>query len=174
MKGMRLFLADRLCVSVEDVDFLNPNRLQDGRECGVRLELRFVQADDYPGSIYASRGLSVGRAVCRFDLLESAPGAQDRMHWHPDMPNGEARERLFDDELRSDPLGWLGKRLADAVGTLELAGVNDPKRYATDAEVLARQADAIVAEAAAGLDRFRRTEWPEVAGRDERGMALTG
>jgi hypothetical protein len=96
------------------------------------------------------------------------------MHWHPDMPNGEARERLFDDELRSDPLGWLGKRLADVVGTLELAGVNDPKRYATDAEALGRQADAIVAEAAAGLDRFRRTEWPEVAGRDERGMALAG
>jgi hypothetical protein len=172
MLSMRLFLADRLCVSVEDTDFLNPNRLQDGRECGVRLEIRFVQADDFPGSIYASRGLSVGRAVCRFDLLESAPGAQDRMHWHPDMPNGEATARLFDDELRTDPLGWLSKRLTDAVGTLELAGVDDPKRYARDAETLARQADAIVAEAAAGLDRFRKARWPEVAGRDERGMAI--
>jgi len=172
MLSMRLFLADRLCVSVEDTDFLNPNRLEDGRECGVRLEIRFVQADDFPGSIYASRGLSVGRAVCRFDLLESAPGAQDRMHWHPDMPNGEATARLFDDELRADPLGWLSKRLTDAVGTLELAGVDDPKRYARDAETLARQADAIVAEAAAGLDRFRSAGWPEVAGRDERGMAV--
>ncbi|HEY3611945.1 MAG TPA: hypothetical protein VGL06_30930 [Pseudonocardiaceae bacterium] len=169
---MRLFLADRLCVSVEDIDFLNPNRLEDGRECGVRLEIRFVQADDFPGSIYASRGLSVGRAVCRFDLLESAPGAQDRMHWHPDMPDGEATARLFDDELRADPLGWLSKRLTDAVGTLELAGVDDPKRYARDAETLARQADAIVAEAAAGLDRFRKDAWPAVAGRDERGMAV--
>jgi hypothetical protein len=172
MKGMRLFLADRLCVSVEDIDFLNPNRLQDGRECGVRLEMRFVQADDFPGSIYASRGLSVGRAVCRFDLLESAPGAQDRMHWHPDMPNGEATARLFDDDLRADPLGWLNKRLTDAIGTLELAGVDDPKRYARDAETLAGQADTIVAEAAAGLDRFRKAAWPEVAGRDERGMAI--
>ncbi len=168
---MRLFLADRLCVSVEDVDFLNPNRLEDGRECGVRLEIRFVQADDFPGSIYASRGLSVGRAVCRFDLLESAPGAQDRMHWHPDMPNGEATARLFDDDLRADPLAWLSRRLTDAVGTLELAGVDDPKRYARDAETLAGQAEAIVAEAAAGLDRFRKA-WPEVAGRDERGMAI--
>jgi hypothetical protein len=172
MMCMRLFIADRLCVSVEDIDFLNPNRLQDGRECGVRLELRFVQADDFPGTIYASRSLSVGRAVCRFDLLESAPRAQDRMHWHPDMPDGEASERVFDDQLRGDPLGWLGKRLTDAVGTLELAGVDDPKRYAQDAEALARQADAIVAEAAAGLDRFRSAAWPEVAGRDERGMAI--
>ena len=75
---MRLFIAERLCVSVEAVDFLDPNHLQYGRECGVRLEMRFAQADDFPGTIYASRGLSVGRAVCRFDLLESAPGAQDR------------------------------------------------------------------------------------------------
>jgi hypothetical protein len=169
---MRLFLAERLCVSVEAVDFLNPNRLQDGRECGARLEIRFAQADDFPGTIYASRGLSVGRAVCRFDLLESAPGAQDRMHWHPDMPNGEARERVFDDGLRSDPLAWLSKRLTDAVGTLELAGVDDPKRYAKDAEVLAWQADAIIAEAGAVLNRFRKAGWPEVAGRDERGMAV--
>jgi hypothetical protein len=134
--------------------------------------LRFVQADDFPGSIYASRGVSVGRAVCRFDLLESAPSAQDRMHWHPSMPGGDPVERLFDDDLRRDPLGWLGKRLTDAVGTLELAGVDDPKRYAKDAETLARQADAIVAEAAAGLARFR-AGWPETSGRDERGMALT-
>src|SRR5215469_1752337 len=98
---MRIFGADGLCVSVEDIDFHNPNRLSDGRERGVRVELRTVAEDSAPGSIYASRGLDVGRAVCRFDLLESAPGAQDRMHWHPTMTNGEPCARVFEADLRT-------------------------------------------------------------------------
>jgi hypothetical protein len=171
---MRIYLAERLCVTVEDLDFLNPNRLEEGRECGVRVELRLVDADTLPGSIYASRGLAISRGVCRFDLLESAPGAQDRMHWHPEMPNGEGRKRLFDDELSRDPLGWLRARLCDAVGTLELSLAEEPARYARDATALAGIADTIVADAAATLARFRTTPWPPVARRDERGMAVVG
>lgn len=167
-------MAKRLCVSVEDLDFLNPNRLQDGRECGVRLELRICTPDTLPGSIYASRGLAIERAVCRFDLLESAPGAQDRMHWHPEMPNGEGRKRLWDDELSTEPLKWLAAKLRDGVGLLELAGVEEPARFAADAEALARIADDIVADTAARLDRFRAAPWPPVEQRDERGMAVFG
>lgn len=38
----------------------------------------------HPGaSVYASPGWALSPAVCRFDLLESRPGARDRMHWHP-------------------------------------------------------------------------------------------
>ncbi len=171
---MRIFVAKRLCVSVEGIDFLNPNRLQDGRECGARLELRIAEEDTLPGSIYASRGLAITRGVCRFDLLESAPGASDRMHWHPVMPNGEGRKRLYDDELSTDPLWWLGRRLRDAVDLLKEGGVEDPDRFAEDAKVLAGMADDIVADAATTLDRFRREPWPPVEARDERGMALTG
>lgn len=159
-------------MSVEGLDFLNPNRLQDGRECGVRLELRIVERDTLPGSIYASRALSISRGVCRFDLLESAPGAQDRMHWHPEMPNGEGRKRLYDEELSRDPLGWLGRQLRGGVALLEMAGIDDAERFARDADALGGMADDIVAAAAAALDGFRLSPWPAVKGRDERGMAL--
>ncbi|MFC3898186.1 hypothetical protein ACFOWZ_42540 [Lentzea rhizosphaerae] len=169
---MRIYLAGRLCVSVEDTDFLNPNRLQDGRECGVRLELRLAEADTLPGSIYASRGFAITRGVCRFDLLESAPSAQDRFHWHPEMPNGEGRKRLYDDELSSDPLGWLDKRLRSAVDLLKIGGIEDAASYTGDAEQLARMAGVIVADAAATLQRWRSAPWPPVEARDERGMAV--
>lgn len=171
---MRIFIAKRLCVSVEDLDFVNPNRLQDGRECGVRLELRLCTPDTLPGSIYASRGLDISRGLCRFDLLESAPGAQDRFHWHPVMPNGEGRRRLYDDGLSCDPLAWLGARLRDAVGLLDLAGVEDPASFAPDAAALAGIADDIVADTAGRLERMRATPWPPVEQRDERGMAVVG
>ncbi|MEV6006196.1 hypothetical protein AB0M29_05265 [Streptomyces sp. NPDC051976] len=170
---MRLFIAGRFCVSVEDLDFLNPNKLEDGRECGSRLELRLVRPDTEPGSIYVSRALAVDRAVCRFDLLETAPHAQDRMHWHPHMPGGEGRKRSLDPELSSDPLGWLGRQLRDAVSLLGPAGVPEPEQYAPDALALAAIADEIVEAAAASLARTRRP-WQPVAARDERGMAVAG
>jgi hypothetical protein len=172
MVGMRIFVADSLSVSVEDVDFLNPNRLADGRERGVRVELRLIEPDAGPGSIYVSRGLLVGRALCRFDLLESAPGARDRMHWHPEMTDGEPSQRLFDPELRDDPLAFLGERLRDAVGLLAMIGVAEPTRFADAAGALAGETDAIVADVAARLERLRRDPWPEVRERDERGMAV--
>lgn len=169
---MHIFVAERLCVTVEGVDFHNPNRPQDGRECGARLELRFVEKDTLQGSIYVSRALTLARAVCRFDFLESAPGLQDRMHWHPAMERGEAFKRLYDEDLSRDPLAWLDERLRDGVVTLTLGGIEDAERFADDAEQLALQADAIVAETAAVLNGFRRSGWPPVTGRDERGMAL--
>jgi hypothetical protein len=171
---MRIFVAGGLSVSVEDIDFMDPGHPEYGRERGVRLELRISAQDTLPGSIYASRGLSIDRAVCRFDLLESGPGAQDRMHWHPRMTDGDPCERVFETDLRADPLAFLGERLRDAVGLLERAGVEDPKRFAGDAATLARMADAIVADAAAGLERLRGDGWPEVSGRDDRGMAIAG
>lgn len=169
---MRVFVADGLCVSVEEVDFLDPGHLEYGRERGVRLELRMVEQDTDPGSIYASHGLSVTRGVCRFDLLESAPGAQDRMHWHPHMTGGEPGMRVFDPDLRTDPLAFLGARLRDAVGLLKQSGVEDHDRFTTDAEALARIADAIVADTAASLERIRDTGWSDVLERDDRGMAV--
>lgn len=170
---MRFFSAKRLCVSVEDIDFINPPNPSEGRECGVRLEVRLAETDTDPASIYASRAVSIGRGVCRVDLLETAPNAQDRMHWHPRMPDGEPGDRIFEEELRDNPLKWLSDFLRDGVETLRRAGIEDPERYEQDAKELRRISDLIVADATAGLQRYRSTRWPEVE-RDHRGMALVG
>lgn len=166
---MRIFGADGLCVSVEEVDFRDPNH-DYGRECGVRVELRALDAAPRTGSIYSSHGLDVGPGICRFDFLESAPRAQDRMHWHPNMSGGEPRGRVFDEELRDDPLGFLTTRLRDVVGLLEFCGVAQPDRYAGDARSLAGIADAIVADVASTLDWIRSQPWPSEEERDARGM----
>jgi hypothetical protein len=171
---MRLFTAERLCVSVEDVDFVNPNRLEDGRECGVRVEVRTVDTDTRPATIYASRALAVGRAVCRFDLLESAPRAQDRMHWHPNMPDGEPCDRVFDTEMRTNPVDFVGAHLRDAVKLLDRCGVPDAATFAPSATALAAITDDIAADIGTTLERIRSTPWPEVSTRDERGMPVHG
>jgi hypothetical protein len=136
------------------------------------VELRTVSEDTGPGTIYASRALDVGRAVCRFDLLESAAAAQDRMHWHPAMSGGEPCDRVFEDGLRTDPIAFLGGRLRDGVALLAFCGVDDPERYAEDARVLADSTDAILADVGTALDRIRR-EPPPAGDRDERGMLVT-
>jgi hypothetical protein len=169
---MRLFGAQRLCVSVEDIDFEDPNRPEYGRELGIRVELRTVHEDTAPGSIYASRPLAVSRAVCRFDLLESAPRAQDRMHWHPTMTDGVPCQRVFDTGLRADPTGFVRERLNDAVGLLERCGVQAPQQFAADAKALAGITDAIIADIDSALERLRREPWPPSPERDERGMPL--
>lgn len=169
---MRVFVTGGLCVSVEEIDFLDPGHLDYGRERGVRLELRMVGRDTGPGSIYVSRGRYVERAVCRFDLLESAPHAQDRMHWHPRMSGGEPGQRVFDPDLRTDPLAFVGARLRDAVALLKSSGVEDCDSYTADAEELAQSADAIVADTAASLARIRDHGWSDVLERDDRGMAV--
>lgn len=170
-----MFCFGQLAVSVEDVDFVDPARADepDVRERGARVELRPVKAVDGNGtSIYASPTVTGGPALCRLDFLESAPHAADRMHWHPAMTRGEPERRTFDDALSADPIGWLRARLTDGAAFLRDAGVSDPGPYEADLAALAAGADDVVAQVERVLERARRP-WPEVSGRDERGMATT-
>ncbi len=104
----RIWNFGDIAVSVERIDFVDPAVAHepDARERGVRVELRPV-ASSRDGSIYASATTTVGPGSVRFDLLESRPGAADRMHWHPSMHDGEPGGRVFDEELSADPVGWL-------------------------------------------------------------------
>jgi hypothetical protein len=133
----------------------------------VRIEVR-PAAPASSGSIYASEQTTLLPAVCRVDLLESAPGAADRMHWHPDMADGEPGERTFDRTMPADPVGWLTRFLTD-----DLAGFLGDRGVAVGPHDLAAIGAAVpeigrcVAEGLA----WAREPWPEVD-RDDRGMAV--
>lgn len=165
------WLFDTLTVTVARIDFLDPELAPapDTRERGVRVEVR-PTASESIGSIYASPQVTLAPAAFRIDLLESAPGAVDRMHWHPTMDGGEPGDRTFDDEIPADPLGWLSDRLGEVVPLLQRAGVEDVTRHERSAQDIADHREEIVAAARDGLEWARRP-WPQVQ-HDERGMAV--
>jgi len=158
-----------LAVTVTTVDFLDPAVAgePDARERGVRLEVRPVSSAP-SGSIYVSPTVTLHPAVCRIDLLESAPGAADRMHWHPVMHAGEPGDRVFDVDMPTDPVRWLTERLTRVDELLEQAGV-DVRRHAGDLAAVGEASDGIAAVARDGL-AWAREPWPDVR-HDDRGMA---
>lgn len=162
------WIYEHLAVTVADLDFLDPAGNADDRERGVRVELRPVTRE-YRGSIYASPVLDLRPAVCRIDLLESAPGAADRMHWHPVMDGGEPGDRTFDEDLALDPLAWVASHLAEADGMLQRAGYDDLRHGAQDLDALAADVPDIVVRIQRGLETTRQA-WPNVD-HDERGLA---
>jgi hypothetical protein len=165
------WLFDTLTVTVARIDFLDPAlaAAPDTRERGVRIEIRPTESASI-GSIYASPQVTLSPAAFRIDLLESSPGAVDRMHWHPTMDGGEPGDRTFDANIAADPLRWLSERLGEVTDLLERAGVADVARHERSASDIAGFRDEIVAAASAGLEWARRA-WPEVT-HDERGMAV--
>lgn len=166
----RCWLTPTLAVNVAQVDFLDPAlaHVPRARERGVRVEIRPATAAAL-GSVYASPVLSLGPAVCRIDLLESAPHAADRMHWHPAMVDGEPEDRCYDAAMSADPAGWLGEQLRNVLALLKQAGVSDLEKFRPAAPIVAQLAPEIVEAARKGLIRAREP-WPEVH-HDGRGMA---
>jgi hypothetical protein len=167
----QVWLFDRLAVAVFRIDFLDPaiSEQPDARERGVRIEIK-PAGSTYDGSVYSSSTNLVRPAVCRIDLLESAPHAADRMHWHPTMSDGEPGDRVFDPAIGADPLAWLTDQLTNLRMLLERAGVDDPDGYATDIAAVSTAAAEITDSVAAGLAWARESPWPEVT-HDERGLA---
>jgi hypothetical protein len=165
----RVWVFDHLAVAVARTDFFDPAvaGTADGRERGVRIELRPVRWSS-DGSIYVSDSVRLDPAFCRIDFLESAPGAADRMHWHPTMPGGEPGERTFEPAMPPDPVGWLTAFLDDLGGYLARSGVD---LGATDTDLRAvRSASEEIASAVADGLAWARAPWPDVA-HDARGRA---
>ena len=164
------WLCGTLAVTVARVDFLDPAAHGPrARERGVRLEIRLLQTDA-GGSIYASTAVTMSPGLFRIDLLESAPGAADRMHWHPVMAAGEPGARTYDPSMCADPTGWLSDRLHEVQVLLKRSGVPDVGRHRRAALEIAGACEQIVEAARAGLD-WAREPWPAVDW-DGRGMAV--
>jgi hypothetical protein len=168
----RAWVLDRLAVTVRRVDFVDPALVDrpDVRERGVRVEVRPVRTQ-VQGSVYASDVMTLDQALCRLDFLESGPGRADRMHWHPDMHDGEPGDRTFDSGMPADPRGWLVAFLRGGLADhLDRHG-HDLGDCTDDLRAIGEVADEVARALDEGL-AWAREPWPDVA-HDERGMAVT-
>ncbi|MDX6324628.1 MAG: hypothetical protein QOK15_982 [Nocardioidaceae bacterium] len=163
-------MFEQLAVTMRRVDFLDPAYAgePDVRERGVRVEIKPVRTRA-EGSIYASDVTTLDPALCRLDFLESAPGAADRMHWHPEMSDDDPGDRSFDKEMPADPQHWLEQFLQTGLRDHLGQRHRDVTRYADDLDKIAATTDEIGRQLAEGLG-WARQPWPDVE-HDERGMA---
>ena len=166
----RVWTFDRLAVTMRRVDFLDPalTGQPDVRERGVRVEIRPARTR-IQGSVYASDVVTLDQALCRCDFLESGPGKADRMHWHPEMADGEPGDRTFDAEMPADPRGWLTSFLRSGLPDYLSHGGHDVTSYVDDLTEIGDTADEIGRALEEGL-AWAREPWPDVE-HDERGMA---
>lgn len=124
---LRVFAFDQLALVAADLYFQHPDPPagQEGAEHGVRLELRRIEAGELRGSVYSARPIAVAEPLWRVDLLESVDGPRaplDRTHHHPRFTGWDESERVFEEELSADPVGWLEKQLSDLPAVLARAG----------------------------------------------------
>jgi hypothetical protein len=160
---LQVFGFDRVGVVIGDIYFIDPNpgKGQEGPERGVRLELRMLRPGELKGSFYSSRPITIAEPVWRADLLESADGpagSLNRAHHHPGMRDWEPRKRVFDRELSSDPVSWVGAQLADLENLLTQAGIEVDAELAADADQLRSSAAQIQGAVAAMLDKVKAGE----------------
>jgi hypothetical protein len=160
---LQLFGFDRIGVVVGDIYFIDPNpaKGQEGPERGVRLEIRMLAPGELTGSIYSSRPITIAEPVWRVDLLESAdgpPGSLNRAHHHPKMSEWEPHRRVFDRDLSSDPVGWLGSKLADLEGLLAGAGIDVDAEFAADADKLRASVPDVQRAVSGMLDKVKAGE----------------
>lgn len=157
---LQVFGFDRIGVVVGDIYFLDPAPAggQEGAEHGVRVEVRMLEPGELSGSIYASRPIRVAEPLWRVDLLESvdsAPGSLNRAHHHPHMRDWEPGRRVFDRELSSDPVGWVGTKLSDLEGLLDRAGIEIDETLAGDADKLRGAAPDVQRAVSGMLDQVK-------------------
>jgi hypothetical protein len=169
----RVWAFDRLAVTMTRVDFLDPALAgrPDARERGVRVEIKPVRTQTR-GSVYASDLMALDQALCRFDFLESGPGRADRMHWHPEMTDGEPGDRTFDVGMPADPRAWLTTFLRSGLQSFLSRRGHGVNAHTDDLAAIGETADEIGRALDEGL-AWAREPWPDVE-HDHRGMALSG
>ena len=154
---LQVFGFNQIGVVIGDLYFVDPrpDPGQEGAERGVRLEVRFIEAQPSDGSIYAARPILIGPPVWRADLLESVDGevgSHDRTHHHPRMRGWEPGSRQFDPKMSADPLRFVGDQLADLDALLAGAGIDPSTVDGRDSTQLRQAAPQIVASVRGLLD----------------------
>jgi hypothetical protein len=156
------FGFERIGVVASDLYFVDPDPGpgQEGPEQGVRVEVRLLERGELNGSIYSARPITVERAIWRADLLESVdhPGTLDRAHHHPRCRGWEPGTRQFVKEMKANPIGWVGKHLADIDTLLADAGLSRADIGETDPDELNAAIPEILDAVRRLLDRVRAGE----------------
>jgi hypothetical protein len=157
---LQVFGFDRIGVVLGDIYFIDPApaKGQEGPERGVRLEVRMLEPGELTGSIYSARPISIAEPIWRADLLESAegvPGSLNRAHHHPNMHAWEPGKRVFDRDLSSDPVGFVGTMLSDLEGLLKRAGIDVEATLAADARSLRGAVPEVQRALASMLDQVK-------------------
>ena len=157
---LQVFGFDRIGVAVGDLYFIDPApaKGQEGPEHGVRVEVRMLEPGELSGSIYSARPISIAEPIWRADLLESTdgvPGSLNRAHHHPNMRDWEPGKRVFDRDLSSDAVGFVGAMLSDLEGLLGRAGVEVDAALAADARSLRGAVPEVQRAVATMLDQVK-------------------
>jgi hypothetical protein len=157
---LQVFGFDRIGVVLGDMYFIDPApaKGQEGPERGVRLEVRMLEPGEPAGSIYSARPISITEPIWRADLLESAdgpPGSLNRVHHHPNMSGWEPGRRVFDRDLSSDPVGFVGAILSDLEALLKRAGIEIDAVLAADARSLRDAVPAVQQSLTSMLDQVK-------------------
>jgi hypothetical protein len=160
---LQVFGFDRIGVVIGDIYFIDPApaKGQEGPEHGVRLEVRMLEPGELTGSIYSARPISIAEPIWRLDLLESTdgpPGSLNRAHHHPNMRNWEPNRRVFDRDLSSDPVGFVGTLLSDLEGLLSRAGIDVDDTLAADARSLRQAVPELQRVVSGMLDQVKAGE----------------
>jgi hypothetical protein len=113
----------------------------DPPERGTRVEVRLLEPEPPRGSFSAAQRVVIDQPVFRadlFDIMDAPPGNLLSAHFHPNFEGVEPSDRVWLDEIKSEPARWLARELGDLDHLLARAGI-DP----LDAATTTRDADAL-------------------------------
>jgi hypothetical protein len=118
-------------------------------ERGARVEVRLLADEPRRGSFSAAQRIVIDEPLFRADLFDQVtapPGNLRSAHFHPHFEGVEPSDRVWPDEIRRDPTGWLAAELADLPQLLARAGARvDSQSVEHDAAELRAAIPAIVA-----------------------------
>ncbi len=130
-------------------------------ERGARVEVRLLADEPRRGSFSAAQRFVIDHPLFRADLFDQTtfePGNLRSAHFHPHFEGVEPSDRMWLDELKRDPTGWLASELSDLPGLVVRGGATvDAASIAADAAALRDAIPAIVAAVEATWDSVRST-----------------
>jgi len=132
----------------------------DPPERGARVEVRLLADEPHRGSYAAAQRFVIDHPVFRADLFDQTtapPGNLASAHFHSHFDGVEPTDRIWLEEIKRDPTGWLAGELGDlghVLSRADIAGV-DHEMIERDATALRDATPAIVAAVEATWESVR-------------------